>query len=89
MCKFEHVRIPKSRELFARYGFSRVVTGHPDNTDPNHWTVPGNLSGKTLQESLQNGGHIADRYIEAARAAEAAKAAAQTEQAPPDTSGTE
>lgn len=71
---FLNVRIPSSRELFARYGFSLVNTAHPDNTDPNHWQTPGNLQGRTILDDISEGGRIADRYVAAAVAADAAKA---------------
>ena len=76
---FQNVRIPSSRELFARYGFSLTNTAHPDNTDPNHWQTPGNLQGRTGLDDIAEGGRIADRYVAAAVAADAAKAKQEAE----------
>ena len=78
---FQNVRIPSSRELFARYGFSLTNTAHPDNTDPNHWQTPGNLQGRTSLDNIAEGGRIADRYVAAAVAADAAKAKQEAEAA--------
>lgn len=78
---FQNVRIPSSRELFSRYGFSLTNTAHPDNTDPNHWQTPGNLQGRTGLDNIAEGGRIADRYVAAAVAADAEKAKQEAEAA--------
>lgn len=90
---FQNVRIPSSRELFARFGFSLASTGHPDNTDPNHWQTPGNLQGRIGLDDIADGGRIADRFVRAAVAADAEKAkleaeAAAAEAAKPSASST-
>ena len=42
---FQPRAIPSARKLFERYGYSRVVDGHPDNTDPYHFGTPSNPQG--------------------------------------------
>ena len=44
---FQPKKIPTARSLFSKYGAAlyRQPSGHPDNTDPYHFNIPGNLSG--------------------------------------------
>uniref|UniRef100_A0AAU8B671 Uncharacterized protein n=1 Tax=Dulem virus 229 TaxID=3145706 RepID=A0AAU8B671_9VIRU len=48
--RFQAVPIPTVTKLFEMYGFSRAVTGHPDNTDPYNFTDPSNPSSDPLNE---------------------------------------
>lgn len=46
--RFKAYMIPSARALWQKYGPSLVThrpTGHPDNTDPNHFNMPANPSG--------------------------------------------
>lgn len=42
---FQPRAILTARKLFERYGYSRVTDGHPDNTDPYHFSTPSNVQG--------------------------------------------
>lgn len=52
--KLDIVRIPKNGELVNSIGL-RKVSGHPDNTNPEHFTTPSNLKGTDNVEILQEG----------------------------------
>lgn len=47
--KLSEVRIPSGKQLFERYGFSQP-TGHPDNTNPRHFSEPSNKPINALQK---------------------------------------
>lgn len=77
--RFEPKKLPSARQLFQKYGPSmmRQQSGHPDNTDPYHFSTPGNISGV-----IPNSGGIAlgMRFVEAQMAAdEANRRAAEAE----------
>ena len=48
--KFTAVPVATAKKLFETYGFSRATVGHPDNTDPYHFTDPSNPVASPLEE---------------------------------------
>ena len=56
---FKEVPIPSARKLFERYGYSLTKDGHPDNTDPYHFSEPSNLVGSTELEKMASAGAAA------------------------------
>ena len=45
--RFKVHKIPSARSLWQKYGPSLIAqrSGHPDNTDPNHFNMPANPAG--------------------------------------------
>ncbi len=67
---FKEVPIPSARKLFERYGYSLTRDGHPDNTDPYHFSEPSNLVGSTELEKMSVVGAGVVRGAYAAQAAQ-------------------
>lgn len=64
--RFKAVSIPSARKLFERLGF-QSISGHPDNTDPDHFGEVSNPVGVDKQAVMARVGGSALRAFEVER----------------------